>query len=56
MNFNPHCHVLCTYGVFYGGGWFKVAQALDAAPQPNVRYGAISSVAGTASSILRPPA
>ncbi|MBN1106677.1 MAG: transposase [Deltaproteobacteria bacterium] len=29
LNFNPHCHVLCTYEVFYGSGWFTVAPALD---------------------------
>ncbi|MBU2499065.1 MAG: transposase [Proteobacteria bacterium] len=29
LNFNPHCHALCTDGVFYGNGSFKVAPALD---------------------------
>ncbi|MEW6665471.1 MAG: transposase [Thermodesulfobacteriota bacterium] len=29
LNFNPHCHVLCTDGVFYGSGWFKAAPTLD---------------------------
>jgi len=32
MNFNPHCHVLCTDGGFYGSGSFKVAQALETEP------------------------
>ncbi len=32
LNFNPHCHVLCTDGVFYGNGSFKVAAASDTAP------------------------
>ncbi|MEW6667000.1 MAG: transposase [Thermodesulfobacteriota bacterium] len=31
LNFNPHCHVLCTDGVFYGSGWFKQVPALDTA-------------------------
>jgi hypothetical protein len=29
--FNPHSHVLCTDGVFWGSGWFKVAPTLDTA-------------------------
>jgi hypothetical protein len=32
LNFNPHCHVLCADGVFYGNGWFKVAPAFDTDP------------------------
>jgi len=32
LNFNPHCHVLCTDGGFYASGSFKVAQALDTEP------------------------
>ena len=30
LNFNPHCHVLCTDGAFLGSGSFKVAPAMDA--------------------------
>jgi hypothetical protein len=29
LNFNPHCHVLCTDGTFSGSGSFQVAPALD---------------------------
>jgi hypothetical protein len=29
LNFNPHCHLLCTDGTFFGSGSFKVAPALD---------------------------
>ncbi|MBW1800402.1 MAG: transposase [Deltaproteobacteria bacterium] len=29
LNSNPHCHVLCTDGVFYESGSFRVAPALD---------------------------
>jgi hypothetical protein len=32
LNFNPHCHVLCTDGTFFGSGSFKVAPALDTEP------------------------
>ncbi len=32
LNFNPHCHVLCTDGVFYESGSFKVAPALGTKP------------------------
>ena len=32
LNFNPHCHVLCTDGVFYESGSFKVAPALHTKP------------------------
>ena len=32
LNFNPHCHVLCTDGVFYESGSFKVAPPLDTKP------------------------
>jgi hypothetical protein len=32
LNFNPHCHALCTDGIFYGSGSFKVAPALDTEP------------------------
>ena len=32
LNFNPHCHVLCTDGGFYGSGSFRVAQALETEP------------------------
>ncbi|MEW6668992.1 MAG: transposase [Thermodesulfobacteriota bacterium] len=31
LNFNPHCHVLCTDGIYYGSGWFKQSPALDTA-------------------------
>ena len=36
LNFNPYCHALCTDGVFYRKGWFKVAQALDTGPPEKV--------------------
>jgi hypothetical protein len=29
LNFNPHCHVLCTDGGFFESGAFKVAPAFD---------------------------
>ena len=29
LNFNPHCHILCTDGGFFEGGAFRVAQALE---------------------------
>jgi hypothetical protein len=32
LNCNPHCRVLCTDGVFYGSGSFKVAAATEIAP------------------------
>jgi hypothetical protein len=32
LNFNPHCHVLCTDGAFYRSGSFKAAPALDTEP------------------------
>jgi hypothetical protein len=32
LNFNPHCHVLCTDGAFYGSGSFKAAPAVDTKP------------------------
>ncbi len=32
LHFNPHCHVLCTDGCFYGNGSFRVAQALETEP------------------------
>jgi len=32
LNFNPHCHVLCTDGTFFGSGSFKLAAALDTEP------------------------
>ncbi len=25
LGFNPHCHILCTDGCFYGKGMFRVA-------------------------------
>jgi hypothetical protein len=25
LGFNPHCHILCTDGCFYGNGMFRVA-------------------------------
>jgi hypothetical protein len=27
LRFNPHCHILCTDGCFYGNGMFRVAPA-----------------------------
>jgi hypothetical protein len=32
LNFNPHCHVLCSDGVFYESGSFKVAPPLGTKP------------------------
>ena len=32
LNFNPHCHVLCTDGGFYASATFKVAQAMETEP------------------------
>jgi hypothetical protein len=32
MSFNPHCHVLCANGAFYGNGSFKVAPSFDTEP------------------------
>jgi hypothetical protein len=29
LNFNPHCHVLCTDGGFFESGAFKIAPAFD---------------------------
>ena len=29
LNFNPHCHLSCTDGTFYGTGSLKEAPALD---------------------------
>ncbi len=28
LGFNPHCHILCTDGCFYGRGMFRVVPAL----------------------------
>jgi hypothetical protein len=28
LGFNPHCHILCTDGCFYGNGMFRVVPAL----------------------------
>ncbi|MCU0594602.1 MAG: transposase [Desulfobacterota bacterium] len=30
LNFNPHCHVLCTDGSFFDSGAFRVAPPWDA--------------------------
>ncbi|MCG6533849.1 MAG: transposase zinc-binding domain-containing protein [Syntrophales bacterium LBB04] len=32
LDFDPHCHVLCTDGVFYESGTFRVAPAVDTKP------------------------
>ena len=37
---NPHCHVLCIDGTFYGSGSFKVATASDTAPLEKIRAAA----------------
>ena len=29
LGFNPHCHILCTDGCFYGEGMFRVAPAFN---------------------------
>jgi len=29
LGFNPHCHILCTDGCFYGDGMFRVAPLYD---------------------------
>jgi len=29
LGFNPHCHILCTDGCFYGNGMFRVAPLYD---------------------------
>jgi len=29
LGFNPHCHILCTDGCFYGNGMFRVASLND---------------------------
>ncbi len=27
--FNPHCHILCTAGCFYGNGMFRITSVFD---------------------------
>ena len=29
LGFNPHCHIICTDGCFYGNGMFRVARIFD---------------------------
>jgi hypothetical protein len=29
LGFNPHCHIFCTAGCFYGNGMFRVARIFD---------------------------
>jgi hypothetical protein len=55
LNFNPHCQVLCTDGVFYRNGWFKVAQALDTAPLEKVFQHRVLKHLGLWEVKLRPP-